>query len=844
MKTFIPTKRGNECQICGDTKGKCRETATALLCMTFTEGRDRVPGFRFIGLTKNQLWGKWVTDDGRNSTEQQRAEWRQQQQALRAIRQQAEAAARSAAMPAVERNRHYRKLLGQLSLHPIDRSDLHRRGLSDEQIAVWGVKSVEQWQRLEIELPNTLPGVGIEGRSLNTQVGYLCPIPDVNGDIVGFQIRLRDGDTRYVWLTSATQKRPHGATPHLPNGELPIAVFRPIAVQRREIWTTEGTGAKPFITCDRFGVATIGAAGGLFASSPQTFKATLEKLSAELETKRVVDAVDAGAVQNSKVLRQLRAKWNLLRSWGYEVAIAWWEQFTKETLDIDELEDTSAIAFISVAEFEQIARQWNDPPLDRMLRLFGQIKKPKSKREAEPRPQLTPTVEAIEYEPGHRLDTWQQLVKQGKRYILDASGTGTGKSFDCGRVEPRDFGVRQVDYLSDQHRNPTVETLETANGWVDTEARHSGLIRESTPGGGTRLRRAKRGEQHSVAPNCNRTRTIDALRSKHIAGADTAAIICGTCPLKEACGHASGTGFGFLHDRQSSLSSPKRRSHPDSQPDPSEYDYSGTLLMWDEPGQNFTIKRDIHVSLTDLQQTIAALLGSSLFEPLQALLTALLPYFDGTAKTGRYGLNHAELTALLPDVSAIDVAAVERVLRPDLSFLNTTAAHGVDLADLPAALRKKFSERDGETAAQAESQVIKQWLPDLIRTLQGNSGNLHTSGRGLTISLPDTRHRSIAQAAKANLFLDATLSREDLALKLGCSPNEIVVIRQHVPKTDNLIITQVADLGRLGMQRGADQQRRATALVSHYQQLDPTAKAIDFKRLADEGAGIWWSTLR
>jgi hypothetical protein len=46
-----------------------------------------------------------------------------------------------------------------------------------------------------------------------------------------------------------------------------------------------------------------------------------------------------------------------------------------------------------------------------------------------------------------------------------------------------------------------------------------------------------------------------------------------------------------------------------------------------------------------------------------------------------------------------------------LSFLNTTAQHGVDLADLPAALRKQFSERDGDMAQQAEQKVVKQWLP-------------------------------------------------------------------------------------------------------------------------------------
>jgi hypothetical protein len=60
----------------------------------------------------------------------------------------------------------------------------------------------------------------------------------------------------------------------------------------------------------------------------------------------------------------------------------------------------------------------------------------------------------------------------------------------------------------------------------------------------------------------------------------------------------------------------------------------------------------------------------------------------------------------------------------------------------------------------------------------------------------------------------------------------------------NLTLTQVTDLGRLGMQRGADQQRRVSAIIAHCQQQDPTAKAIDFKRLADEGMGAWWRDSR
>jgi len=338
---------------------------------------------------------------------------------------------------------------------------------------------------------------------------------------------------------------------------------------------------------------------------------------------------------------------------------------------------------------------------------------------------------------------------------------------------------------------------------------------------------------------------IGALRAKSVQGADTASLLCGTCPLREACTRAEGPGYGFLNQRRGSLSSPKLRAHPDSLPQPPDYDYAAVGLLWDEPGQSWSTKRDVVVTLADLEQTLLALLPyPALFELVQPLLTTLLPYLQGHVKLGCFGLSHAELVPRLP-VPVLDLMALEHVLQPDLSFLNTTAVHGVDLADLPSGLRKRFSARDSEMAEQAQQRVLKQWLPDLLRVLSGQlPGAVRLESSGLTLSLVDTRHRAIAQAAGVVIFLDATLSRQDLALKLCCAPEDIDVCRQRVPASANLMVTQVVDLGRLGQQRGADQQRRVAALITHYQTLDPETKVIDFKRFATEGMGAWWRDSR
>ncbi|MBD2093585.1 hypothetical protein H6F90_00250 [Trichocoleus sp. FACHB-591] len=355
MSQYTPTRKGNPCQICGDTKSKCRETeGTVALCMTFSEaiGAPNVPGFKFIGRSRNDLWGKWIVDDSQSWSEQQREEWKRTQTAQRQLRVTKEREKHTRSLSAKERDRYYRKLLNQLILNPADLEDLHRRGLADEEIEAAGFKSVEQWHELKSPVSNLLPGVNLDGLTLNTQAGYLCPIRNVDGLVVGCQVRLRQSqDGRYRWLTSATKKRQDGPQPHLPNGELPLAVYRPAKLTRQEIALVEGTGPKPFITAQRLEAITVGAAGGQFSGSPQTLKASLEKLAAELGTNTITFYPDSGAIVNRNVLRQYENTWELLLDWGYTVQVGWWGQVSKADPDIDELQDLNLIEFISPQKF-------------------------------------------------------------------------------------------------------------------------------------------------------------------------------------------------------------------------------------------------------------------------------------------------------------------------------------------------------------------------------------------------------------------------------------------------------------------------------------------------------------
>ncbi|MEP1080242.1 hypothetical protein NDI52_33305 [Leptolyngbya sp. PL-A3] len=322
--------------------------------MTLTEQIKGVARYRYVRRSKsNGTWGVWAPD----SNQTQGNEWRNELEIRRSLRAQQEAQQRAESIPSGERDRHYQRLLSCLTLNPKDRADLHRRGLTEAQIKAGGFVSVKQWQRLPEEFPTTLPGVNIDGRSLNVSgAGYLCPIRDVDGLLVGLQLRLRDAENgRYRWLTSVTKKRPNGQPPNLPNGELPLAVFRPEQFQPEAIALVEGTGAKPFITSLRRSIITIGAAGGQFPSSPQTLQTTLEKLTAELGINRIEFYPDAGSLQNPNVLRQYQATWELVTGWGYSVHIAWWGQLEKSSFDIDELKELDHLQFITPAAFLAMA---------------------------------------------------------------------------------------------------------------------------------------------------------------------------------------------------------------------------------------------------------------------------------------------------------------------------------------------------------------------------------------------------------------------------------------------------------------------------------------------------------
>ena len=368
--SLTPSNRNNPCPICEETTGKCRQGQEDLnywQCMSYADSRkgEIVGGFKCIGHTRDQLWAQFKLDNSQEWSEQQREEWKRENQRRWQQKAKDSEERRRRSLSALQRHEQYTRLLRELSLHPDDRADLIRRGFTHEQIELAGFKSIGRYQQLQSEYSELLPGMANSSRLVIREEGYLCPIRNADGLIVACQVRLRvlqrSEDNRYRWLSGQGQTLhffPEGCKPE---GELPLAVFRPQG-KPEGIALAEGTGAKPFLVSQRLNLLTIGAAGGQWPSSPELFRETLEKAALEVKTKGIKIYPDAGDTLNQSVMSRWQRVIALLEGWGWSAQIAWWGQIDKSHPDIDELDDYSEIEYLTPKEFFKLEKKSRKKP--------------------------------------------------------------------------------------------------------------------------------------------------------------------------------------------------------------------------------------------------------------------------------------------------------------------------------------------------------------------------------------------------------------------------------------------------------------------------------------------------
>jgi len=815
---FSPTKSHNPCPICDDIKGKCRIAAENLdfvLCMNHPSDVG-LADWKYLGETNGSYYaGKYVRLRPESDADRQARRTRNLQ--LRIAHQKSQREGLAKLPNADQRDRLYQGYLQKLDLDSLDRADLVSRGLSDAEIEHLAAKS--------------------------TSSGYILPIKNPQGQILGFQIRLRDENSgRYRW------HKPFGISAQQQNGELPLAFHGDIQIDCQRVVLVEGTGVKPYLASKLLGCMAIGASGGQFVASKETLQSYLEAIGAKPDVTRLEYAIDAGDVGNPSVMRRHERNLDFIADLGYQTDVLWWGQFTKANNDIDELSSGAEIQLLTVEQFFQIANYQPQPKFSPFQWLKDKIFPKKTAKgftnKVERSPQ--PTLTQFEYESETRLETWCDSLINHK-HVLDASATGTGKSYDAGRLRPEMFdGVERIIYISNDSRNVTTSTLQD---WAILPARHNGLTNKSG-----KLRRAKQGENLHTQANCSRTGAIAALRDKAIT--DTK-VICESCPLLNACRGASGDGFGFKHERAIAFKSNIMRSHPASLPSLDEYDYSKTLLIWEEVSESLSTMRQISVSREDIDRAIAVISRSSL-DQTQQVIDVLNKLHGLLGDKSYYGLDFHGIKTAIPHV--IDTSSLVDLLKPDLSILNTVDGiadsefenvSGKDrreLARVNTLLKQATTLNNYEIEKRIDREVLKQWLVEFLDIISGaiSHGDLHIQYDHLTISLTDNRLRDIAHLAAANLYLDATIDINDLVMRLNASVHPIKQSGQlAIPP-----IFQVNNLGRLGIQRREEQMSRVNAIIAHLKNLDPSTQFIDFKKFTKldtvpcSDYGVWFRDSR
>ncbi len=478
MSNLKATNKSKPCPVCGTTSNACREQTDGdqelWHCRTYSDASKGekiagVDGRRYICLSPlrghTAMFG--VDKGVWSAEEKEEYQRRQLDRRVESDRRRAEALAKE--MSAGDRDKYFKKVLGELGLLESDRQNLLDRGFTDNQIEAIGFRSLIPQQPLTGNYPHNLPGYQFgfgAGKLQNSGAGILCPIPDWQGNIVGAQIRLSkvgEGDGRYRWLSSKNNSS------HL-NGENPIACWDKAEDKVDKIWLAEGTGIKPALASLRLGAPVVGAAGGLFASSPKNTEAALAHLSQKYGTRSLVLAADAGDVVNPQVMNRWRIQVSFLEKLGYTVAFAWWGQVSKESDDIDELANFDGIRYISPDEFWAIA----DKP-----KVIAEVQSSDASSDTE----LGAWIEGKKFTADDKFSSkyYEYRAPNQGEILLGKSPTGTGKTEYVARLfkEGGEFANKKlIGFFS--RNSLIVNTCKRINGLFQLSDERAMMVKDPT----------------------------------------------------------------------------------------------------------------------------------------------------------------------------------------------------------------------------------------------------------------------------------------------------------------------------------------------------------------------------
>ena len=732
-----------------------------------------------------------------------------------------------------DRHAAYQELQRRLSLDSAHRSNLQSRGLSDEQIEALGFISCGRYQFVGSV---NFPGI-LNGKILASAPGFLCPVRQY-GEVVAAQIRTADRANKYRWISN--------------DGDYKIQVAVEIKESPLSFLIGENTDrpllSEGFLKTDIIhtltGETCIGAAGGNWLSGRSQLRDYIRRYN----PKEFRIFADSDSASNSGVARRTIRQAKELQSQGIQVTIADYGQLLGKDLPSPDdwlvnLKDSSnwesRINWISISEFEDLCQS---SPLEqeRNLKEFilnkalAAFHKPAGKNNLQkfifPR-----NAADLSFPEGGRIAAIEAAIAASKKYILDISPTGTGKSQTAGEMVDlgaNRFGVSRILLVTEDPRNITVPGLENV---TRIDSRHRGITENEN--GERRI--AKEGDKLISPPSCFAPEIFAALRSAGIENADSSSIGCVGCPYFNQC-KTSSSKFAkrdhqpnYIYQRRQGLGQSAMIVHPQSLPQPKKlsnddkgFPYAkvqqgkdkGSLLYWEEFGK-LQSNTAIAVSQEDLKEVFCRLNfdpidffnhnidSAEFFNPI---LKKLQEIIEGD--NSRFGISHQDIISQF-DVEGLkekftqeELKEIYEAIAPDLSFLKdsikTKGLSGAEAFNVRFALTQ-------EKINQAE-KLCKQWLHQFFGVLIGERlGHFHIVHGKLTIDIFNPRIPQIAIEAETNIFSDATLTRDRLAAMIRINPEDIFVICQETEKPKNLKIKQVPIKSNL--HRGADQARRIKA---------------------------------
>ncbi|MFM6909293.1 MAG: hypothetical protein ACKPKW_09175, partial [Dolichospermum sp.] len=137
------------------------------------------------------------------------------------------------------------------------------------------------------------------------------------------------------------------------------------------------------------------------------------------------------------------------------------------------------------------------------------------------------------------------------------------------------------------------------------------------------------------------------------------------------------------------------------------------------------------------------------------------------------------------------------------------------------------------------------WIIPLLEVYGGLvTGNFRIKNHKLIIASKNTRQVESLAKFKKVFLLDATATRESVALDLGIKPDEVLVISEKLPNYSNLEIIQVTDLGLCGKNRSDTKNAQIAALTNFLNSKHKNLGVIDHLSCKAEGQGHWFNDNR